>query len=255
MAEERDFYADIGYDLPDNAPKTVEGESASYYQHPAGQYFGFIGRLTPKYKDGENKRCEPDTPGAQFSHYMIAFWITNFAGTMDKPVNESVIAFTPDSLSLPDRPLAECYFSIPIYPDPKKQWSLKNLFEDWKLPGHPQYNIITQSPNNPAATVTNFRAFPAYYGLPVKFYVTFKPETDKKSRYVEGKVHITSYEKRVPKDLIIAFEKAVDMKVEAEREKRKAQSGETYTPPAAPETDFGSLVNNAGDTDLEGFLQ
>ena len=126
MAEDRDFLAEVGYDLPDLAPKQVEGEVREYYRHPAGTYLGFVGKIVAKFKDQQGKRCEPDEPGAVFSHYILNLWIKKFLGNAQTPTGEQMIT---DALKIPDRPLQEIYFPIVLFPDPKRQWSSKLMFD------------------------------------------------------------------------------------------------------------------------------
>ena len=118
-----DFDADIGttYQLPDNAPKQGEFEQFQYYQHPAGLYIGFVGKLNSKFKGADGKPIAPDMPGAVFDHFQEALWILKYLGSVTNPKTEEIITVDKDGgLILPDRPLAECYYGLYISTDPKR---------------------------------------------------------------------------------------------------------------------------------------
>lgn len=247
-----DFYETLGYEMPEDTPKQVEAEGFQYYRHPMGLYMGFVGKLIAKYKDSEGHRCESEAIDAKFSHYSIPLWITKALGNLEHPSDEVLIH--PDTLLLPAKPITEIYFPIFISVEPKNQWTLKKMFENWSIPGHDKYNIIVPSTANPANTVTNFAGFPAYYGLSVKFYLTAKDPT--KSRYIDGVADIISYEKRIPMEKLQTFEEAISSRVEQERIERQAESGTSsgYQPEKAPETNFDAL-GDSEDKDIDAFLK
>lgn len=242
MAEERDFLMDVGYELPDNAPKQVEGESREYYRHPPGTYLGFIGKITAKFKDPAGKRCESDEPGATFSHYILTLWIRKFLGNAQDPVGQQLIT---EDLKLPARPVAELHFPVVLFNEPARLWSNKLMFDKWKIPGHDKYDIIKVSPSNPANKITNYNGFPAYYGLPCKFTLTFKAESEKQARYIDGGVEILDYNARIPLDRLKQFEAEVDALIEKERAEREAERAASrsggYVTPEAPNTDFNDF--------------
>jgi len=239
MAEERDFMMDIGYELPSNAPKQVEGESREYYRHPPGTYLGFIGKITAKFKDPSGKRCEADDTGATFSHYILNLWIRKFLGNAQDPVGQQVIT---DDLKIPDRPISELYFPVVLFNEPTRLWSNKLMFDKWKIPGHDKYSIIQASPNNPANKITNYNGFPAFYGLPCKFSLTFKADSEKQARYIDGGVEILDYNARIPLDKLKEFEVGIETLVEHERAQREAERAASrqggYVTPTAPQTNF-----------------
>lgn len=249
-----DFMETLGYEMPEDTPKNVEAEGFQYYRHPIGLYMGFVGKIIAKYKDSDGHRCEREAIGAQFNNYSLPIWITKALGNLEAPTDEILIH--PATLVLPTRPTAEIYFPIFISAIPKNQWTLKKMFENWKIPGHNKYDIIAPSPVNPANTITSFASFPAYYGLSVKFYLTAKDLT--KGRYIDGEIEIISYEKRIPMETLKLFEEIVTAKIEEERKERQAKSGNSssYQPDNAPKTDFDALgsVDQEDDT-VSNFLK
>ena len=253
-----DFDADIGalYELPDNAPKQGEYEEFQFYRHPAGIYVGFIGKLISKFKDDKGKNCEPEMPGAVFDHFQLPLWILKFLGSAGAPKTEELIKLSPEGdLILPDRSIFEVYYGSYISTDPKRLWSYAKTFEDFKLLGHPKYNIIQQSGKNMATKVLNYSGFPAYYGLQCKFALTFKPDSDKQTRYTDGKIQILDVSKRFPMDKLNAFEQAVDIKIKAEQTERN-QAKDNYTPDKPAEPDFDLTGGNENtDDSLDDFLK
>lgn len=253
MSEERDFYADAGgagYELPEDIPESKEFTEFEYYKHPAGMYVGFVGKLNPKYKDGEGKGCPKETPGALLSHFMLPFWTKQFLGSTSQPVQDKIIS---EELVLPDRELHECYYNMYLTRDDKRLWSLKKTFLNWKIPGHPQYDIVVKG-TTPGSKKINYKAFPAYYGLPVKFGLTFNPKSEKQSRYVDGEIMFLDMANRIPREKMQEFEKAVNIKLAKEREEREARGKDSgYKPETAPETDFDNMASSDSN-DLDDFL-
>lgn len=246
-----DFMDTLGYELPEDARQEVEAEGFQYYRHPIGLYMGFIGKITPKYKDAEGNKCEQETAGAVLAHYMLALWITKSLGGLEHPTDEVIIH--PETLALPNRPLAETYFGQFLTRVPADQWKFRKMFESWRIPEHEKYNIIRPAANNPANIVTSFASFPAYYGLPIKFHLTAKDPS--KGRYIDGEISIMSYEKRLPMEKLKAFEEIVDAKVAAERVEREAnRSNDDYQSAPAPQTDFDSMGGDEDDA-VDNFLK
>ena len=255
MAKDFDDEIGVPYELPDNAPRQGEFEQFQYYQHPAGLYVGFIGKLNSKFKGADGKNCPPDMPGAVFDHFQLALWITKFLGSSTNPKTEEIVKLNADgNLLLPDRELAECYFGLYISTDPKRAWSLAKTFEDFRLPGHAKFNVLQQSGKNMATKVVNYSAFPAYYGIPIKFALTFKPESEKQARYIDGKIDLLELAKRIPFDKLQQFEAVVEAKVKASQAERAAKNN-TYQPETPPETNFDLLESGNSDDDLDGFLK
>jgi len=246
-----DFMEVLGYEMPEGAPKSVEAEGYQYYRHPIGLYMGFIGKLAAKYKDSEGHRCEREAVDAKFSNYSLPLWITKSLGNLEIPTDEILIH--PETLAIPNRPVAEIYFPIFISAIPNDQWRLKKMFENWKIPEHNKYDIIAPSAANPANTVTNFASFPAYYGLPVKFYLTAKDLA--KSRYVDGGIEVVSYDKRISMEKLNIFEDLITAKIELERQERQDKNKDSgnYQPTEAPKTDFDALGNE--DDTVNDFLK
>lgn len=254
----KNFDDDIGvpYELPTGAPKQGEFEQFQYYQHPAGLYIGFVGKLNSKFKGADGKPIASDMPGAVFDHYQLTLWLTKFLGSTTNPKSEEIITTSPTgNLLLPSRPTAECYYGLYISTDPKRAWSMAKTFEDWRIPGHAKYNIIQQSGKNMATKVINYNGFPAFYGLGIKFALTYKPESEKQSRYIDGKIDFIDMTKRIPFEKLQEFESAVEIKVKAEQSERASKKN-TYEAPPPADTDF-DLLATAEDSDnsLDDFLK
>lgn len=256
MAKEKDFDADIGmdYELPEGAPEQGEYEEFQFYRHPAGIYIGFIGKLHSKFKDGKGKACDSNMPGANFDHFQLPLWILKFLGSSTNPKSEDIITITDGNLILADRSVFEMYYGAYISTDPKRLWGYTKMFEDFKIPGHPKYNIIQQSGKNMATKVMNYSGFPAYYGLQCKFALTYKPKSEKQTRYIDGKIEILDFTKRIPSDKLKLFEEAVDLKVKSEQ-KERAKQQDTYTPPEPAEPNFDLTGSEDMDSDLDGFIK
>jgi len=243
MSKVNNFEVDLGYTLPDTAPSSANIEERAFYQHAAGNYVGFIGRLNAKYKDANGKRCNADTPGATFSHYMLPIWLTQFLGTPDAPTKEDILKLVDDNILIPNRATRELYFNIYIPNDPKRLWTLKIMFGKWQFPEHPQYNIIVPNPSNPAANMVNFKGFPAYYGLPVNFNITFKADSEKKTRYIDSHIIVIDYTARLKKEILEKFENDINLKVKAEMDARNNNNSNEYAPPPPPEPNFDSMAD------------
>jgi len=260
MSEDYSDFGDIlvpEFDTPKGVVDKVEGEARQYYRHPAGTYIGFVGKTVHKFVDAEGKYVEANEPGAIYKSSMIQLWLSKFLGNTENPVGDVIV--TPE-LKLPDRPMQECYFPIPLSDDPKWFWKMANMFKNWKIPGHEKYTIIQPSKTNPSNRVMYKLAFPAYQGLPVKFTLAFKlsegKSADDAGRYVEGEIEIMDYAKRIPVDKLTAFYKDVDARFDkerAEKEANRAKNEGSYKREEAPATDFDALDSNSND--LDAFMK
>lgn len=242
----------FGYDIPDDIPQQVEGTGGyEYYKHPAGLYLGFCGKLNFKYIGPDKKPCSSDVSGAILSHAILPLWINQYHGTTINPVTEEIINLK--SLKLPDRPLAECYYPVRVAFAPEEQWKNKNLFGAWFIQGNANLSIVGKHPSKPNLVLTNFKAFPAYYGVGVRFSIVV---SDKGNTYIEGKKDSIGLmlDKRVPFDKMIEFEKLVDSKLEAERAEREANKAKPAQQEAPPETNFDELADSESD-DLGDFVK
>ena len=173
----KDFYNELGYDMPEGVD-AVKSESFDYYRHPAGIYQVVFGRLNAKYKDLNNKKCEPETPGAYISHFTASLWIIKYLGTTNEPTNKPMIHIGEDSVTLPEvMQAAELYFPLLVAYTPKDQWKNHKLFQSFVLPGHENLRIIQQNPAKPTEKATNFKAFPAYYGMQCKLILKLGDKT------------------------------------------------------------------------------
>jgi len=256
MADFIDDLGAYGYEMPEGAPPKQEYEEFSYYQHPVGTYLGFIGKLGAKFKGTDGKSATPDTPFAKFDHYQLPIWIFKFLGSANAPTQEEIIVVSPTgNLILPPRPMFETYFGMYISVDPQRIWGLSKTFGNWAIPGHSKYNIIQPNPKNPANKTIFYSGFPAYYGLPCKFTLTFKPDSEKKQRYIEGALEIVDYGKRVPLPILQQFEKDVETKVRLEQAERATKSNKEYVAETPPETNFDELGAASGEDDLSSFMK
>jgi hypothetical protein len=229
-----EFWNEMGIELPNDAPQSVETTNQSYYKHPIGTYTAFIGRLTAKYKDSEGKRCEPTDVGASFSHFILPLWIKKFMGSNAQPTIEQLIT---DKLELPNRPITECYFPIVIMAnDKKRMWQYHRMFESFKVIDKPELTVVKSNPANPQKKSMDFKALATYVGIPVKF-VLDNSKSKKGNAYLDS-LMIESLS-RPPIETLKGFELAVNTKVEAERQSR--QKEDTYVPPQAPSFDESEL--------------
>lgn len=242
----------FGYDIPDDIPQQVEGSGGfEYYKHPVGLYFGFCGKLNFKYVGQDKKPCNPDDVGARLSHAILPLWISQFHGTTINPVTEVIVDA---NLKLPTRPLAECYYPVRVAFAPEEIWKNKQLFGSWFVPNNPALTVIGKNPSKPNIVVVNYKAFPAYYGVGVRWSIV---HSDKGNAYVDGKKDQIGLmlDKRIPLDKMLEFEKAVEIKTNAERMEREANKSQqqNYQPEAPPATNFDELAGSESD-DLGSFI-
>lgn len=241
--QENDFYNAVGYELPPDVPKEIVSEGIEYYKHPAGIYIGFIGRLTAKYKDINGQRCDADLPGAKFDHYGLTRWIIRQLGTVSEPNAREVLG---NELVIPDgMQVAELYFPEYISVEPKQQWSLHKKFANFHIPGHPNLDIVKADVNKPSLKVTNFAAFPSYYGQVIKWNIVV---SKKDNPYIEETSLIAS--ERISTEKIIELEHKVTEIIEQQRVEREAKRNSEYSPSAPPDTSASDLVGEFTDNDL-----
>lgn len=235
MAE--DFLSYCGYELPDDLPTQVEVQQQGYYQHPAGTYQGFIGRIVPKYKNLEGKNCSKEEVGASMSHLTLRIYLQKFLGTTQAPVNQELLN---DALTIPEgKTSSELYFPVNVSFNPSEAWRSIKQFEKFELPNAPESKIIQISPVNPMAKIIIPKNFPKYYGMKVNFDITFKAGSEKQSRYIDGNIQLI--QQRLPMERLQEFEKEFEQKIEAEIEARKAErNNPSYVPPT---TDFGAILD------------
>lgn len=173
----KDFYNELGYDLPEGVGE-VKAESFEYYRHPAGIYQAVFGRLNPKYKDLNGQKCEAETPGAYISHFTVPLWLLKFLGTSSAPTNKTLLQLGDGKIIVPEiGQAAELYFPLLIAYAPKDQWKNHKLFQSFTITGHDNFRVIAQNPNKPTEKITNFKAFPAYYGTQCKLVLELGAKT------------------------------------------------------------------------------
>jgi len=247
-----DFNKEVfGYEMPDDIPQEVEGTGFEYYKHPAGLYICFCGKLNFKYVGPDKKTCDAEAPGAVLSHAILPAWIHQYHGTTTKPVTEEIISLK--TLDLPNRQLAECYYPIRVSFLKEEQWKNKNLFGGWFIQGNSHLNIIGNDPSKPNVIKTNFKAFPAYYGVGMRFTLAM---SDKGNTYIDGKKDAIGLmlDKRIPTNLMLEFEKKVESKLAAERDEREANKNRPNQE-EPPETNFNELAGEEESNDLGDFLK
>lgn len=237
--ENKDFFKDMGYELP---PETsdVKSDSFEYYRHPAGVYQGVFGKLTAKYKDGEGKKCDSTALGASLSHFTAALWIIKYLGILNKPENKPVLMYKEDKFIIPpDTQPAELYFPLMISYNPKDQWKVQKLFEKFTIPGHEHLRLVKLNPVKPTEKSTNFPAFPAYYGVPIKFTIDLGQQ--KGSPYCSSIQMLDT--PRYNPEAIATLEKEIEQIIEMEKAKRQNQQQE-YSAPPPPEADLNDLLED-----------
>lgn len=244
MAE--DFLSYVGYELPDDLPKQVEIVQQGFYQHPAGTYSGFMGKLTPKYKNAEGKNCSREDIGAVMSHCVVRLYINKFLGTTQSPTNEVLIG---EDLSIPDRQTSELSFPVIVSFNPNDTWRAIKQFEKFELNGSPDSKIIMTNPTNPQTKIIVPRNFAKYYGMKVNFELTFKATSEKQARYIDGAIKLVG--SRIQGDLA-KFETEMEAKYNDEVEQRKAERAEGYVAP--PTTDFGSILGDDNSNPADAYM-
>ena len=223
MSNLDDFYSTLGYELPSNIVDAVAGEASfQFYKHKAGFYKGFVGKLVPRYKDMEGKKCESTIPGATLSHFNLTLWLVKYLGTADRP--EEVQILNPD-LTIPEGDLRKFYVSHVISILPKDQWRNHRTFDTFMIPNHENSKIVQPNPADPSTKVTLFKNFPFYYGLPVN--LTIEESTKRADSTFVTSVTITDYSKRVPKDLMQSLEQQYETRLQIEMEERKSRNNST----------------------------
>ena len=237
MSEERNFIEDVGgYELPEDVPQQVEGESFDYYRHPAGIYLGAAGRLKLKYKDANDKTCGSSDIGARLVPGVLPLWIFEYLGTNTAPQTKMIIS--KDLVIPPSFTIPEVYYPQMISFDPKDQWKNAKLFGGWKADNLPP--IISPKPSKPSIKVTNFQAFPAYYGIQVKWLLV---TNDRGSVYVDGGIQLQKLP-RVPADKMTLLENMADKRAKEEWEARRQSDTPTQE---ASETDWDVFGENEKD--------
>jgi len=234
------------WDIPSDVPSQVEAETKEWYRVPAGIYSATFGRINPKYKDMNGKGCDSDYPGAIFDHASIPLWLIETHGTPEKPQQVAILG--KDLQIPPVRKVQELYYPMFISWKKEDQWKNVALFNAFELPGVPESKVILTNPANPQKKIVNFKALPKYYGMVVRFNLVM---SDKGNVFVDSKSFpMTPTGERISLEKMKAFEEAINIKVEAERQERNANQsqsgGGSYTPPA----DSGEDSSN-----LDDFLQ
>lgn len=231
----KDMFKDMDYEMPEGVGDVKSEGGFEYYQHPLGIYMALVGRLKIGYKNLNNEKCEPDEPGAYISYFNLPLWITRFLGTTTTPENKSLLEPKDDKIIIPTvQQAAELYFNVYLSYAPKDQWSIHQKFSSFHLSGHENMSIVRQNPAKPTEKVTNFRAFPAYYGMQVKFVLD-----NAKSK--TGKTYLGSVElltaPRISGTAMNQLEQDVQMMIEKEIAARKSNNNDDYVAPPPPSAD------------------
>lgn len=235
-----------GYEIPAELGE-VKDDSFKYYRHADGVYTGYIGRLNLRYKDSEDKKCEPDFPGAKLTGTTLVLWIVGYLGTPDKPVTEKVLG---KDLIVPQDGVMESsatYFPLTVPIQPKEQWKNIRMFEDFTIPNHDSLRIIKVNPDKPTEKFTNFKSFPHYFGAPVSFVVgTHKTKAGDKEYTIVDSIKLMQTEWSAPDKLNAAQAGFEELRAK-EIAKRKTAEDSGYQPPAPPQTDLDALLGNPED--------
>lgn len=180
-----DFEKELGYSLPDGI-EDVKAEQTEYYRHPAGIYKGVFGKLEPRYKNLDGKRCEPEEPGAYLSHFIAKILLLSYH--KDKEVKK-ILSYHKSGTHMEKKPdmfiaplgvkPVELYFPLTISYSPKEQWRNIKLFEKFIV-----NNVkIVEVGNKQTEKVIKFKNFPFFYGYGVDLVIA---ESKKGSTYAES---------------------------------------------------------------------
>lgn len=121
-----------GIDIKDDA-FAVTNTGTSQYEHPAGEYQVFVGHFNVTYKDKENKKCEPDVPGASAAFGMQDFLIIKTPSKM--LVNK-------DFKYAEDEDVRGFVFKQYITLESDKQWMNKNIYQSFFIENVPQFDVV-----------------------------------------------------------------------------------------------------------------
>jgi len=253
MSEERNFYEEAGYEMPDNV-EAVSGEGGfEYYKFPIGTYRMIFGKLKPLYRNINNESCDSTTPGARLTSFQNFLWATEYLGTSTNPNAKNILVVTDKEIQIPNNAqMAELYYSNFISYLPQDQWKEHKKFESFIIPGHENIRIISPDPNNPSKKITNFKYFPHYYG----FYVEVNLVSSSKGNVYIDSMKFLADKPRVSPELLKQLENTVDMKIKMEIESRKNKNNEGYKPNTIDTDDVSSFMqdNSHDDDGLESFL-
>jgi len=240
-----DFYEDLGYQLPDSVPEGIASESFEYFKQPVGIYRGLFGKLVAKYKDINGNRCEETADTAKLSHFINNLWVTEYLGTPASPVHKPILSVGQDMIHIPAGigQVAELYFPLVISLDPKMQWSIQGKFESFMIQGHEELRIVKVNPAKMTEKITNFRAFPAYYGMQIEFILNdVKKDGTKTSPYLAS-IKLINADKVAP-ELMNRLESDYLDLLKAEQDARKSKQGESFDAPPPPKSDFSDIEND-----------
>lgn len=223
-----------GYEMED-LPQ-VKSETPEYYNHPAGQYLGSVARYIPIYKDITNKKCKRDDPGAIWTGGTLKTLLRFYEGKQ----------LLGDGLVIPSEaeknPFA--YYHTMFLPAAgKDQWQNHNKFADWKIGSSVNSMIVQVNPAKQTEKITVFNNFKHYYGLPVIMQLDTGAKTGKS--YVAS-IALGDQTKRIPADIMAETEKALELLVEA----MKNRKSEDIQREAPPETDIDNLLKEDDASDL-----
>ncbi len=231
---EKDFWKEMDYAMPEGTEE-VKSETFDYYKHPLGVYLAIFGRATAKYKDTNGQKCEEGTPGSHISHFIFPCWITKYLGTTAEPVNKTVLEIKDGKLLIPTvKQAAELYYPLIVSYAPDMQWSVHQKFQSFHITGYDHLSIVRQNPAKPTEKITNFKAFPAYYGMQVKLVLQDKVSKGGKSFIDVGLELLTAprFEGQVVKTIEDEIAQMIAKEI-AERQSNKGDSSMVAPPPEA----------------------
>src|SRR5690606_38272896 len=142
----------------------------------------------------------------------------------------------------PEFTIPEIYYPVPISLDPKDQWKNARTFENWKLEGH---NIITPHPQKQSLKITNFKSFPAYYGMSVKFSLSnYTTKANTEVIILDGGLLLQPNVPRVPADKMKAMETIAERRLQEEIKASRELGSSDNVSQEAPDTNWDVFADN-----------
>lgn len=251
MAEERNFYEETGFTMPEGVGAIPAEGGFDYYKHPSGTYRAIFGKMKALYKDPTGKSCEQTDIGASLYSFINYLWITQYLGTSTHPEKKDVLVVKGNEIIIPRvERTDELYFANFISYLPKDQWMVQKKFENFMIPGHEKLRIVHPDPSSPSRKMTNFNHFPHYYGFTVEFNLALSA---KNNTYIDN-IKLLTDKPKVTNEVVRELEINVDALIKNEIEARKAKKDEGYKPSAPPEvTDFSSFTTGSEAPSNDGL--
>lgn len=213
------------YLLPEGVGE-VKASSAEYYKHSAGTYKAYFGKLRPKYKDLNGKKCNQDDVGAALTHFVVRLWLIEKIG--DNNFNYLKLDSNKKFIFNVEDDVSKLYFPLVISYMAKEQWKNIRLFDASYITDVENSKIVKLNPANPTEKIVNFNAFPLYYGMPCLIVIENGKQTG--APYVAKLTLSNDINRKLKADIMNDLENFVENKI---IENRNANNNnETYTPPS-----------------------